>query len=326
MEGLVSVIIPTYNRSAFLKEAIESVIAQTYRPIECIVVDDGSTDNTKEIVEEIGNRADKNFKLLYIFQENSGSQVARNTGTGASTGEFIQYLDSDDLLYPNKIEKQVLYLTINKDIHGVFGDWEKGTPDKKYFVEAWDSDDMIMQLLTERIIVNFSFLMRREIIDKIGEWDVSIKRNQEIDFQVRGILEGAKFKYLKLTCGLWRIHDGERIANTTGAKEYLNFYHKWESVLSRKGLFNEKMKQNISNTYIWLAWENAKNIKDKKTSISLLEEAFRLNPRIPFANSTKMKLIRRFLPLKICIKLWWFGAKRNAHFQATKLYRHFKYF
>jgi hypothetical protein len=65
-------------------------------------------------------------------------------------------------------------------------------------------------------------------------------------------------------------------------------------------------------------------IKDKNTSISLLEEAYRLNAGILFANSTKMKLMRRFLPFKSCIKLWWLWAKRSAHLQAKKLYRHFQ--
>jgi glycosyltransferase involved in cell wall biosynthesis len=302
MEGLVSVIIPTYNRSAFLKEAIESVIAQTYRPIECIVVDDGSTDGTKKVVEEIAKTVDKNFKLLYIFQENSGSQVARNTGTKASSGDFIQYLDSDDLLYPKKLEKQVCFLNEHLEVDGVFGDWEMGAPGKKDFIEAWDSEDMITQLLTERIIVNFSFLMRREIINKIGEWDISIKRNQEIDFQVRGLLEGAKFTHQKLTCGLWRIHQGERIANTTGLKEYLNFYHKWESLLSTNGLFKAKVRNPIAHTLFWLATQNIE--KKDFYRVKVLKKAIELNPYIPFYNSRKMKFLRMFLNQNLSIQFW----------------------
>lgn len=316
---LVSVIFPTYNRKDFLKEAIESVIAQTYRPIECIVVDDGSTDDTKQMVESLSLNIDKDFTLKYIYQNNSGSQVARNAGTKECAGEFIQYLDSDDLLYPGKIEKQVSFFNEYPEVDGVFGDWEKGTSKKKEMIKAWESDNMVTQLLTEKIIVNFSFLMRRKIVNQIGEWDINIKRNQEIDFQVRGLLEGGNYKYQSQICGLWRIHEGERIANTTGLKEMFYFYQKWENKLTQKGLFNEKMKQNISNTYVWLAWENKKNMKDKKTSTNLLEEAFRLNPQIPFANSKKMKLMRQFLPLKSCIQLWWFWAKRNADLSLAKI-------
>ncbi|MGN6614043.1 MAG: glycosyltransferase family 2 protein, partial [Candidatus Nitrosocosmicus sp.] len=293
MEGLVSIVIPTYNRSAFLKEAIQSVISQTYRPIECIVVDDGSTDNTKEVVEKIRNTIDESFNLLYIFQENSGSQVARNTGTKASSGEYIQYLDSDDLLYPEKLEKQIYFINDHTEVDGVFGDWEMGTPGKKEFIEAWDSENMITQLLTERVVHTLAFLFRRRIVTKIGEWDVNIKRNQEVDFQVRGLLEGAKFKHQKLTCGLWRIHQGERIANTTGLKDYLNFYHKWESLLSTNGLFKVKVRNSIAHTLFWLATQNIE--KKDFYRVKVLKKAIELNPDIPFYNSRKMKFLRMFL-------------------------------
>lgn len=308
MEGLVSVIIPTYNRSAFLKEAIESVMAQTYRPIECIVVDDGSTDDTKKVVEKIAKTVDKDFNLVYIFQENSGSQVARNTGTKASSGDFIQYLDSDDLLYPKKLEKQVYFLNEHLEVDGVFGDWEMGAPNKKDFIEAWDSEDMITQLLTERIIVNFSFLMRREIINKIGEWDINIKRNQEIDFQVRGLLAGAKFKHQKLTCGLWCIHDGERIASTTGAKDFLIFFNKWEKLLCEKSFFNDQIRKNIANTYMWLI-----NLKKStyQENLTLMKEAVRLNPRLPFLQGRFMKVFKNIFGLKVALRIWLFRLNKS---------------
>lgn len=309
--GWVSVIIPTYNREVYLREAIQSVRAQTYRPIECIVIDDGSTDNTKAVLEEIAKTVDKNFKLLYIFQENSGSQVARNTGTKASMGEYIQYLDSDDLLYPEKLEKQVAFFRENEECDGVWGGWAKGLPEKNELIESIAGEDLLTQFLTEHCIVNFSFLFRKTIVEKIGDWDINIRRNQEIDFQVRGLLEGGNYRYQPQICGLWRTHDGERIASTTGSKEFLNFYHKWENMLSQKGLLNERMKQNISNTYVWLAWENSKSLNEKKVSINLLKEAFRINPLIPFANTKKMKFLRKFFPLRPRIKLWWFWAKKN---------------
>src|SRR5690348_4736208 len=106
----VSVIIPTYNRQNFLKAAVESVIHQTYRPIECFIIDDGSTDNTNEVVKRLMDKNDEEFMVKYIYQDRSGTQSARNAGTSASTGEFIQYLDSDDVLYPEKIEKQVSFM------------------------------------------------------------------------------------------------------------------------------------------------------------------------------------------------------------------------
>ena len=91
---MVSVIIPTYNRAAYIVEALESVFAQTYGDCEIIVVDDGSTDDTKAVLQSHMAR------IRYIYQENAGVSVARNTGISAATGEWIAFLDSDDQWRP----------------------------------------------------------------------------------------------------------------------------------------------------------------------------------------------------------------------------------
>ena len=108
IKGLVSVIIPVYNRGVIVKEAIESIHTQSYRPIECIVIDDGSKDNTIKTVKDfIDQNTDDVFDIRLVKQNNSGAPSARNNGIKNASGEFIQFLDSDDLLYPNKIKDQV---------------------------------------------------------------------------------------------------------------------------------------------------------------------------------------------------------------------------
>lgn len=111
-KGVVSVIIPTYNRQHLVIEAMNSVWQQTYRPIELIVVDDGSTDCTREKLAQWGNNHanDSDFTVQILTQENRRAPAARNRGLAASRGEFIQFLDSDDLLMPDKIERQVMRL------------------------------------------------------------------------------------------------------------------------------------------------------------------------------------------------------------------------
>ena len=173
---LVSVIIPTFNREIYLKKAIQSVISQSYRPIECMVVDDGSTDKTKEVIEKFISENKEDFTLKYLFQQNAGSQAARNTGTSASSGEFIQYLDSDDILYPGKIMKQVEFLNQNQNCDGIWGDWRKGTVEENELIKSSFNPEIIAQILTENCIVNFSFLFRRNLINKIGLWDERIKK------------------------------------------------------------------------------------------------------------------------------------------------------
>jgi glycosyltransferase involved in cell wall biosynthesis len=308
---LVTVIIPTYNRGTFLKEAVESIIHQTYRPIECIVVDDGSTDNTRELVNELMKKNDTSFTLKYIYQDNSGAQAARNAGTQVCSGEFVQYFDSDDLLYPQKIEKQVDFLRNNAECDGVFGDWDMGMAENKEVIEAWESEDMITQLLTEKSIHTLAFLYRREIINKTGEWDVNIKRNQEIDFQIRGLLEGAVYKYQPQICGLWRIHEEIRIGNSTGSKEVLYFFKKWEKLLEQKNLLTEKLKEKIANVLFWTAVKEIE--KRHKQRTDLLLEAVRLDKNISFYNTPKMRLMVELMGKKPALKLWLLWFKRHLN-------------
>jgi glycosyltransferase involved in cell wall biosynthesis len=105
MYPLVSVIIPTYNRACYIRECLDSVFNQSYQNVEIILVDDGSTDNTKQIISTLTDP-----RLHYIYQENKGRSQARNTALSCAKGKYITFLDSDDMYLPNKIECQVTYL------------------------------------------------------------------------------------------------------------------------------------------------------------------------------------------------------------------------
>ena len=109
---LVSVVIPTYNRAHVLKRAVDSVLAQTYENIEVIIVDDGSTDNTGEVVASMTDR-----RIGYILRENAGACSARNAGASVSKGEYIAFQDSDDIWHADKLEKQMkVMLEKNPDV------------------------------------------------------------------------------------------------------------------------------------------------------------------------------------------------------------------
>lgn len=125
--GLVSIVIPTYNCANYVCDAVQSCLTQTYKPIEIIIIDDGSTDGTREKLQPF---IDKDL-IRYFYQENGERSKARNLGIMNSKGEFIQFLDVDDLLEKTKIEKQVDFLKANPNYYGVycasahFGDVEK---------------------------------------------------------------------------------------------------------------------------------------------------------------------------------------------------------
>ena len=99
--GLVSVVIPNYNYANYLREALDSVLAQSYSDIEIVVVDDGSTDGSKDVIAAYDDR------INAIFQKNEGVSAARNNGVLAGSGEFIAFLDADDAWLPTKVERQV---------------------------------------------------------------------------------------------------------------------------------------------------------------------------------------------------------------------------
>lgn len=310
-KALVSVIIPTYNRSSLLEEAIQSVINQSYRPIECVIVDDGSTDNSKKVVENLQKDSDSTFSIVYLYQNNSGSQTARNTGTKASTGEYIQYLDSDDILYPDKLTEQGRFLELNKNCDGVFGDWEAGMPDDKKVVIACKEEDMISQMLVGRCVANFSFLMRRSIVEKIGEWDIDIKRNQEIDFHLMGLLKGAQFDYQPLKCGLWRTHNSERIGSTTGLAELLKFFNKWELILKQKNKMNQPLEYKIGNLLLWHIHQSSNN--NDKDLLAFLKKAVSLNPYLlGFNESKKIKILNKILGENLAFKIWSSGFRKSV--------------
>ncbi|WP_188149877.1 glycosyltransferase family 2 protein [Teredinibacter waterburyi] len=109
MPPLVSVVIPTYNYGHYLRSSVQSVLRQTYNNIEVIIVDDGSTDDTKRVVEEFGD------SVIYHYKSNAGLSAARNTGIEIAKGKYIQFLDSDDLLGENSIESRVALLEVDDD-------------------------------------------------------------------------------------------------------------------------------------------------------------------------------------------------------------------
>ena len=184
--GLVSVIIPTYNRADLVRRAIQSVLSQTYRNFEIIVVDDGSTDNTEEIV-----RSFKDSRICYIrYKENRGGSAARNTGIKAARGEFIAFLDSDDEWLPSKLSKQMAIFQAAPEQLGVV---YCGV----YFVD-YQSDRIIETIVPDyrgnilKVILSRgsgpslpSTVVRKECFGRVGLFDERFLSYQDTDLWIR---------------------------------------------------------------------------------------------------------------------------------------------
>ncbi len=183
---LVSVIIPTYNRGHLIKKAINSVLNQTYKNLELIVVDDASTDNTEEIISTITNP-----NLIYIKQSsNLGPSVARNKGIEIAKGELIAFLDSDDQWYPEKLEKQInLLLNSDKSIGAVYCGME--------FYDFKTNERIGEHIITVDIKNNFTsgkyfltppmvtVLAYKSVLEEVGGLDSNLKANEDTELAIR---------------------------------------------------------------------------------------------------------------------------------------------
>lgn len=306
--SLVSVIIPVYNREELIVEAIKSVYHQTYRPIECIVVDDGSTDQSVAVIEELKTKYNSGDFFIKLYeQKNSGAPAARNAGIKHASGAYIQFLDSDDLLYADKLTTQIDFLRENHNYDAVYGDWHHGTNDNFIYIKGEQWEDSLLQFYGGRVVHTLSMLLRRKLVEKIGPWDEDLKRNQEIDYFLRGLLAKGQFGYLPNPTGLWREHDGERIASSNGARHTLAFHDKWIAILHEKNLFNETLKKTAAYNLFW----NAMELDDNEKALNYLVKAYTLHPLLPEFNTLKMKVLRTFIGQKKSIELWYKKAKKN---------------
>lgn len=191
---LVSVIIPCYNSAAHISEAIDSVLAQDYSNIEVIVVDDGSTDNSIDILRQFGD------KIIVLQQANQGPAAARNAGMRIANGQFIAFNDSDDLWLPGKLTAQISYLQQHPDIGLCYCGWaiwhgetsleqisaqlastgQAATAEDTYY-SGW----LYLKLLKDSVIHTITAVLRRDVIDNIGMFNTDYRIGEDHDLWLR---------------------------------------------------------------------------------------------------------------------------------------------
>jgi len=210
---LVTTIIPVHNRPVQLVDAVESVVAQTYRPVEIIIVDDGSTDCTLEIANELSEKYDS---IRVIHQKNSGPGAAREAGRQQAQGEFIQYLDSDDILIPDKFMLQVSGLNHRKDCDISYGITCYTDGKGKVLEKEWKStgrriSTMFPSMLKERWWGTSTPLYRSSILDHAGPW-LDLINEEDWEYDCRLASRGAKLHYIASVISEERGHEGQRLS------------------------------------------------------------------------------------------------------------------
>jgi len=202
----VSVIVPVYNCAQYIGKAIESILAQTYPVHEIIVVDDGSTDGTREALEPY------KASIIYVYQKNAGEPAARNTGIRHSTAEYIAYLDADDLWLPDKLELQMQYLQTHPECELVYTDMmtfdDQGIIEKSVRTSrgrVYCSGKIFPQLFRETLFGSGSVVFRKTAAEKVGGFDETFLVGSDYEMWLR-MSRSFEFGYVDKPLLMYRQH------------------------------------------------------------------------------------------------------------------------
>lgn len=255
---LVSVIIPTYNRKNIILDAIQSILNQTVKDSEIIVVDDGSTDGTKEYLAFL------NLPIKIISKENGGVSGARNAGIKSAQGTYIAFLDSDDIWLPEKLEQQIAYITIHPNTALVYTDEyievNGETQQKTRFERANLTDDQKNNFLLSGFVQHTpihtsTVMVKKSVLDEVGYFNENLKIHEDTELWNR-ISRKYIFGFINIPLATFRYKDGvEHLMKDSKkqpaieeGKKYLKLYEEMH-----KDDMTEEIRESINKSYEMLA-------------------------------------------------------------------------
>ena len=230
---LVSVIIPTYKRSNMIDRTIQSILSQTHENIEIIVVDDNNPNTYyRKQTEDVMKKYDDNSKIKYIKHEkNKNGAAARNTGMKFSKGEYLCFLDDDDIYFPTKIQKEVEFLEKNKKYDAVYCGRKIG----KNSHEPKQEGNLSYGLLSGTcLVITLTIMVRREAAFNCGGWDESFKRNQEAAFLLNFFKKGYKIGYVdEILCETDKSDRSNALRGKKNEEEVLHYLKTFDDVIEQ---------------------------------------------------------------------------------------------
>lgn len=254
----VSVIIPAYNCDRFISQALESVFSQTFKNYEIIVVDDGSTDTTPQVLKRFEPR------IQIIRQENGGVAAARNSGILVAKGELIAFLDADDIFFPEKLEKQVSLFAQQASLEVVISGWQimdqSGEPIAQ--VTPWETKpelDLACIVLYKPARPSAT-MIRRQVFDRLGSFDTTLTSGEDLDWLLRVMAAECKASWLPEVQVGYRQHSESLM--TKGQQLLVDTDRIMQRFFSRSDLPPEILQLQQQERYQSLAWLAARMYYD----------------------------------------------------------------
>ena len=272
MNTLVSVITPSFNQGKYIEETILSVLNQDYKNIEYIIIDGVSSDNSVDIIKKYG------LKLTYWLSEpDKGQADAINKGFLKSTGEFICWVNSDDLIYPDFISSRLKQFQLHPDIDMIYGDVDQGPdPDNSWLRKGKQTSFLSMLKTINVPIPQQSAIWRRKVMEKTGFLDPKWHVLLDMDYFIR-ISKNHKILYIPGSLTFFRVHQNSKSVNEAikWAEElpryYLSLIEKWEDYKERNHLVMTKCYWNCSKIYSENNnLEKARDLREKAKRESLV--------------------------------------------------------
>ena len=309
---LVSIVISVYNRQKYIVECLQSCIDQDYRPIEIIMIDDGSTDETSQIIQELSEKFknENGVSFKYVFQKNQGAPAARNLGLTLVTGNLIQFMDSDDLFTPNGISVRV---SAFKDCDVVFGDGIAINKNSQHVYDFRFSDfsqHNPISFIAGKSIVTGCLLFKKECFQKV-KFDPSIQVLQERELCIRMLVHGFRFKYVPGFVFLHRLPGDDNISSISWVnKNPLRYLHTAKTILNNISTQDSETIRKSARGIALSLWKRGRDLLNYGKR-SEAKQYFEYAIEVNYGKIPKGGLVR-------------FGSRITGYFLIEDVYSFFK--
>jgi glycosyltransferase involved in cell wall biosynthesis len=304
---LVSIIVPCYNAGPWLAQALESCLAQTWTAREIIVVNDGSRDDSLAVARSFETRG-----VVTVDQPNRGASAARNAGLGLAKGDFIQYLDADDVLAPEKIARQMSILEARPDASLVSGEWARfayNSADAEFIPHANWKDitaTEFLQLYFEAGMMMHpaAWLSRRSLLDESGPWNETLSLNDDGEYFARVLVRASRIAFCPGARSYYRSNLDASLSGRKDAKSLDSLFRSFDLILGYLASIDDSPRTlgAIAFGWKWLAFEVYPGRPDLSAKAEGRARALGWSDR-PFPGGGRFQLASRILGWRMAKRL-----------------------